>query len=40
MADGNGAKYVRAHGPITEKNFIRGVMYVEPQEEAEAAEEE
>lgn len=38
QADGNGAKYVRAHGPINEKNFIRGIMYSAPEEEA--AEEE
>ena len=36
--DGNGAKYIRAHGPLTQKNFIRGITYVEPEEEAEEDE--
>jgi hypothetical protein len=35
MADGNGVKYMRAHGKITEKNFIRGSTYEAPAEEAE-----
>jgi len=30
--DGNGVKYMRAHGPMTESNCIRGSQYVEPGE--------
>ena len=32
-ADGNGVKYMRAHGPLTEKNCIRGIMYKSDDEE-------
>ncbi len=34
-ADGNQVKYKRAHGKLTERNFIRGSQYKKP-EEAEA----
>eukprot|EP01083_Nonionella_stella_P156084 505027_1 len=37
-ADGNNCKYKRAHGRLTEKNFIRGSQYKEEEEE-ETAEE-
>jgi len=40
LADGNGAKYIRAHGPISEKNFIRGITYVAPAAEEDEAEEQ
>ena len=39
QADGNGAKYIRAHGPLNEKNFIRGITYVAPADDDEAEEQ-
>jgi hypothetical protein len=38
-ADGNQAKYKRAHGRMTAKNFIRGSQYKEEGGEEEVAAE-
>jgi len=40
VPDGNGAKYIRAHGPLNERNFAEGRMNQPEEEEEEEDDEE